>query len=54
MMSSSADERPGGGFNNLVGSLNSIGISYVPAQGNVALSGWAQELLNGYEVRVAA
>jgi len=35
-----------GGFNNLLGSLNSIGISYVPAQGHVSLSDWAQELLN--------
>lgn len=43
-----------GGFNNLIGKLNTLGISYVPAQGQVALSDWAQELLNGYEVRVAA
>src|SRR6185437_8742786 len=40
-----------GGFNNLIGSLNTLGISYVPAQGHVSLSDWAQELLNGYEVR---
>jgi len=43
-----------GGFNNLIGSLNTLGISYVPAQGHVSLSDWAQELLNGYEVRAAA
>jgi hypothetical protein len=43
-----------GGFNNLIGSLNTLGISLVPAQGQVSLSEWAQELLSGYEVRAAA
>jgi hypothetical protein len=36
-----------GGFNNLIGSLNTLGVSFVPAQGRVSLSDWAQELLNG-------
>lgn len=45
---------PGSGnFNNLVGKLNSLCVSYVPSQGHVALSDWAQELLNGFEVRAA-
>lgn len=43
-----------GGFNNLIGKLNTLGISYVPSQGQICLSDWAQELLNGYEVRAAA
>jgi hypothetical protein len=36
-----------GGFNNLIGSLNTLGIFTKPKQGHVALSGWAQELLGG-------
>jgi hypothetical protein len=43
-----------GNFNNLLGSLNTIGVTHKPAQGHVALSDWAQELLNGYEMRLAA
>lgn len=43
-----------GGFNNLIGKLNTLCISCVPQQGHVALSEWAQELLTGYDVRAAA
>ena len=43
-----------GGFNNLIGKLNTLGISYVPAHGQVVLSDWAQELLSGYDVRISA
>jgi hypothetical protein len=34
-----------GGFNNLIGSLSTLGIIVKPAAGHVALSDWAQELL---------
>lgn len=34
-----------GGFNNLIGSLGTLGLITKPAAGYVALSGWAQELL---------
>lgn len=34
-----------GGFNNLIGSLSTLGLLTKPAAGYVALSGWAQELL---------
>lgn len=34
-----------GGFNNLIGSLSTLGIVVKPAPGVVALSDWAQELL---------
>ena len=34
-----------GGFNNLIGSLSTLGLIVKPAAGYVALSGWAQELL---------
>lgn len=34
-----------GGFNNLIGSLGTLGIVEKPAAGHVALSDWAQELL---------
>lgn len=34
-----------GGFNNLIGSLSTLGLLTKPAAGHVALSGWAQELL---------
>lgn len=34
-----------GGFNNLIGSLSTLGLITKPAAGYVALSGWAQELL---------
>jgi hypothetical protein len=43
-----------GGFNNLIGSLNTLGITYVPQQSHVSLSDWAQELLSGYTMDVAA
>lgn len=36
-----------GGFNNLLGSLTTLGIIVKPQQGYVALSDWAQELLEG-------
>lgn len=36
-----------GGFNNLIGSLNTLGIFVKPKQGYVALSDWAQRLLGG-------
>lgn len=35
-----------GGFNNLIGSLSSLGLITKPAAGYVALSDWAQELLS--------
>ena len=35
----------GGGFNNLIGSLSTLGLLTKPAAGYVALSRWAQELL---------
>jgi hypothetical protein len=35
-----------GGFNNLIGSLSTLGLITKPAAGYVALSGWAQELLS--------
>lgn len=35
-----------GGFHNLVGSLTALGLVTKPAKGHVALSDWAQELLN--------
>lgn len=34
-----------GGFNNLIGSLSTLGLIAKPAPGYVSLSGWAQELL---------
>lgn len=34
-----------GGFNNLIGSLSTLGLIVKPAAGHVALSDWAQELL---------
>jgi uncharacterized protein len=34
-----------GGFNNLIGSLSTLGLITKPAAGYVALAGWAQELL---------
>lgn len=34
-----------GGFNNLIGSLSTLGLIAKPAPGYVALSDWAQELL---------
>ena len=37
-----------GGFNNLIGSLNTLAISYVPAHGHIALNEWAQRLLEGH------
>lgn len=43
-----------GNFNNLLGGLNTIGITYRPAQGQIALSEWAQMLLQGHEQRLAA
>lgn len=43
-----------GGFNNLLGSLGTIGILVKPQQGHVALSDWAQELLTGCAERLAA
>ncbi len=35
-----------GGFNNLIGSLSTLGLITKPAAGYVALSNWAQELLS--------
>lgn len=35
-----------GGFNNLIGSLSTLGIIVKPQPGHVALSDWAEELLN--------
>jgi hypothetical protein len=43
-----------GGFNNLLGSLGTLGILVKPQQGCVALSDWAQELLSGCSERLAA
>lgn len=43
-----------GGFNNLLGSLGTLGIVVKPQQGSVALSDWAQELLAGHAERLAA
>lgn len=42
-----------GGFNNLLGSLGTLGILVKPQQGHVALSDWAQELLSGCAERLA-
>lgn len=36
-----------GGYNNLLGSLRTLGIVDYPQQGSVAMSPWAQELLSG-------
>lgn len=47
--------QPGtGNYGNLLGSLNTIGVTMKPAQGQIALSDWAQELLTGYAERIAA
>ena len=43
-----------GGFNNLLGSLRTLGIFDYPQQGYVAMVDWAQELLNGAEGKLAA
>jgi hypothetical protein len=43
-----------GGFNNLIGSLGTLGIIVKPQSGFVALSDWAQELLTGCRERLAA
>lgn len=43
-----------GNYNALVGSLNSIGVTYKPSQGQIALSDWAQGLLCGHAERIAA
>lgn len=43
-----------GGFNNLIGSLGTLGIIVKPQNGHVALSDWAQELLTGCRERLAA
>lgn len=43
-----------GGYNNLLGSLSTLGIIVKPQAGYVALSDWAQELLAGCAERVAA
>ena len=43
-----------GGFNNLLGSLGTLGIVVKPQPGYVALSDWAQELLEGHVARKAA
>jgi len=34
-----------GGFNNLIGSLSTLGLIVKPQAGHVALADWAQELL---------
>lgn len=45
-LAQSTDYSPtSGGFNNLIGSLTTLGIFVRPAQGQVALSDWAAELL---------
>lgn len=43
-----------GGFNNLIGKLNTLKITYVPAQGRVTLSDWAEQLLQGFDLATAA
>lgn len=43
-----------GGFNNLLGSLRTLGIIDYPQPGQVAMSDWAQELLAGEAERIAA
>lgn len=54
-LAQAAGYAPGsGGFNNLIGKLNTLGISFVPSQGHVALSEWTQKLLNGYEMRIVS
>lgn len=43
-----------GGFNNLLGSLRTLGIIGYPAPRSVSMTVWAQELLSGYGERLAA
>ena len=43
-----------GGFNNLLGSLRTLGIIDYPSKGLVAMSDWAEELLAGRAERLAA
>jgi hypothetical protein len=43
-----------GNYGNLLGSLNTIGVTYKPGTGQISLSDWAQELLTGCEARLAA
>ncbi len=43
-----------GGFNNLIGSLGTLGIVVKPQQGHIELSDWAQELLGDYAERLTA
>jgi uncharacterized protein len=42
-----------GGFNNLIGSLGTVGIIVKPQPGYVELSAWVQELLTGHRERLA-
>jgi hypothetical protein len=43
-----------GGFNNLLGSLRTLGLIDYPTKGFVTMSDWAQELLTGQRERIAA
>lgn len=43
-----------GGFNNLLGSLRTLGIIDYPQPGSAVISDWAQELLSGHAERIAA
>lgn len=43
-----------GGYNNLIGSLSTLGIITKPQRGHIELSEWAQELLTGCRERLAA
>jgi uncharacterized protein len=43
-----------GGFKNPLGALRTLGVLEYPASCQLVLSDWAQELLGGYDLRVAA